>query len=147
MYTQGYAAWRMLVSRSLVMIHCGTTLMCDLPLTPPLKRFLCCFLQQSSNICHHCWIKRVYNSNVFLGKFSTHSEISNKNQNLFVSNRVLKKFTPFMCGLFSLDFGGDYTYKFPLRPLCKGEALKLFSVERQLISFQNGELIFPAAEM
>jgi hypothetical protein len=52
-----------------------------------------------------------------------------------------------MCGLFSLDFGGDYTYKFPLRPLCKGEALKLFSVERQLISFQNGELIFPAAEM
>jgi hypothetical protein len=44
-----------------------------------------------------------------------------------------------MCGLFSLDFGGDYTYKFPLRPLCKGEALKLFSVERQLISFQNGD--------
>ena len=42
MYTQGYAAWRMLVSRSLVMIHCGTTLMCDLPLTPSLKRFLCC---------------------------------------------------------------------------------------------------------
>jgi hypothetical protein len=94
MYPQGYAAWRMLVSRSLVMIHCGTTLMCDLPWTPPLKRFLCCFLQQSSNICHHFWIKRVYNSNVFLGKFSTHSEISNKNQNLFVSNCVLKKNSP-----------------------------------------------------
>jgi hypothetical protein len=31
MYTQGYAAWRMLVSRSLVMIHCGTILMCYLP--------------------------------------------------------------------------------------------------------------------
>jgi hypothetical protein len=34
------------------------------------------------------------------------------------------------------------TYKFPLRPLCKGEALELFSVERQLISSQNGDL-FP----
>jgi hypothetical protein len=42
MYTQGYAAWRMLVSMSLVMIHCGTTLMCDLPWSPPLKQFLCC---------------------------------------------------------------------------------------------------------
>jgi hypothetical protein len=30
MRTQDFAAWRMLVSRSLVMIHCGTTLMCDL---------------------------------------------------------------------------------------------------------------------
>jgi hypothetical protein len=37
-----------------------------------------------------------------------------------------------MCGLFSLDFGSDYSYKFPLRPLCKGEALKLSSVKRQL---------------
>jgi hypothetical protein len=42
MYTQGYAAWRMLVSRSLVMIHCGTTLMYDLSWTPSLKQFLCC---------------------------------------------------------------------------------------------------------
>jgi hypothetical protein len=42
MYTQGYAAWRMLVSRSLVMIHYGTTLICYLPWTPPLKQFLCC---------------------------------------------------------------------------------------------------------
>jgi hypothetical protein len=24
------------------MIHCGTTLMCDLPWTPSLKQFLCC---------------------------------------------------------------------------------------------------------
>jgi hypothetical protein len=31
MRTQDFAAWRMPVSRSLVMIHCGTTLMCALP--------------------------------------------------------------------------------------------------------------------
>jgi hypothetical protein len=30
-----------------------------------------------------------------------------------------------MCGLFSFALGSDYTYKFPLHPLCKGEALKL----------------------
>jgi hypothetical protein len=36
----------------------------------------------------------------------------------------------FLCGLFSFDLGSDYSYKFPLRPLCKGEALKLFSVGR-----------------
>jgi hypothetical protein len=30
MRTQDFAAWRMPVSRSLVMIHCGTILMCDL---------------------------------------------------------------------------------------------------------------------
>jgi hypothetical protein len=47
-----------------------------------------------------------------------------------------------MCGLFYLDLISDYLYKFPLRPLCKGEALKLFSVKRQLISSQNGDL-FP----
>jgi hypothetical protein len=39
MYTQGYAAWRMLVSRSLVMIHYGTTLMCYLPWTFPWNNF------------------------------------------------------------------------------------------------------------
>jgi hypothetical protein len=39
MYTQGYAAWRMLVSRSLVMIHCGTTLMCYLSWTFPWNKF------------------------------------------------------------------------------------------------------------
>jgi hypothetical protein len=44
-----------------------------------------------------------------------------------------------MCGLFSFDLGSDYLCKFPLHPLCKGEALKLFSVERQLISSQNGD--------
>jgi hypothetical protein len=51
-----------------------------------------------------------------------------------------KGHTTFMCGLFSFDLGSDYSYKFPLHPLCNGEALKLFSVERQLISSQNGDL-------
>jgi hypothetical protein len=53
-----------------------------------------------------------------------------------------------MCGLFSLDFGSDGTHTSSLCILCcKGEALKLFSVGRQLISSQKGELIFPAAKM
>jgi hypothetical protein len=52
-----------------------------------------------------------------------------------------------MCGLFPLDFGSDYSYKFPLRPLCTGEALELFSIEIQLIGSQNGDWISPAAEM
>jgi hypothetical protein len=47
-----------------------------------------------------------------------------------------------MCSLFPFDLGSDYSYKFPLRLLCKGEALKLFSVERQLISSQNGDWLF-----
>jgi hypothetical protein len=34
------AAWRMLVSKSLVMIHYETTLMCDLLWIPSLKQFL-----------------------------------------------------------------------------------------------------------
>jgi hypothetical protein len=45
-----------------------------------------------------------------------------------------------MCDLFSLDFGGDFTHTSSLCILsCKGEALELFSVERQLISSQNGD--------
>jgi hypothetical protein len=47
-----------------------------------------------------------------------------------------------MGGLISFDLDSDYSYKFPLRPLCKGEALELFSVEGQLISSQIGDL-FP----
>jgi hypothetical protein len=43
-----------------------------------------------------------------------------------------------MCGLISFDLGSDYSYKFPLHPLCKGEALELFSVRKQLISSQIG---------
>jgi hypothetical protein len=42
MRTQGCATRRMLVSRSLGMIHCGTTLMCYLLWISSLKQFLCC---------------------------------------------------------------------------------------------------------
>jgi hypothetical protein len=57
-----------------------------------------------------------------------------------LSSLLDQKGTPFpMCGLFSFDLGSDYLYKFPLRPLCKGEAWELFSVGRQLISSQNGD--------
>jgi hypothetical protein len=52
-----------------------------------------------------------------------------------------------MCGLTSFDLGSDYSYKFPLHPLCKGEALELFSVRKQLISSQNRDLFSPATEM
>jgi hypothetical protein len=52
-----------------------------------------------------------------------------------------------MCGLISFDLGSDYSYKFPLHPLCKGEALELFSVKKQLISSQIGDWISPAVEM
>jgi hypothetical protein len=38
--------------------------------------------------------------------------------------------TTFMCGLISFDLGNDYSYKFPLHPLCKGEALELFCVKK-----------------
>jgi hypothetical protein len=117
MYTQGYAAWRMLVSRSLVMIHYGTTLICYISWTFPLKRILCRLLKQSNNICHHCWIKRVYNSNVFLGKFSTHSEISNKNQNLSVFGSCDKNPSSHVWShVFWLKWW-LHTYKFPLHPL------------------------------
>jgi hypothetical protein len=114
MYTQDSAAWRMLVSRSLVMIHCGTTLMCDLPWTPSLKQFLCCLISYQAT------------SIIFAGS---------------------KGYTTYMCGLISFDLGSDYSYKFPLHPLCKGEALELFSVGQQLISSQNRDLFSPAAEM
>jgi hypothetical protein len=109
MRTQDSAAWRMRVPRSLVRIHCGTTLMGDLPWTLPLKQFLCCLSSDQAT------------SIISFGP---------------------KGYTTFMYGLFSFDLGSDYTYKFPWRPLCKGEASKLFSVERQLISSQNGDL-FP----
>jgi hypothetical protein len=76
-------------------------------------------------MCHHCWIKGVYNSDVFLCKFSTHSEVSIENQNLSAFNHVIKIYLP-MCGLMSLDFGGDRTCTAFLRILCcKGEALEL----------------------
>jgi hypothetical protein len=37
MRTQDFAAWRVPVPKSLVMIHYGITLTCDLPWTPSLK--------------------------------------------------------------------------------------------------------------
>jgi hypothetical protein len=52
-----------------------------------------------------------------------------------------------MCGLISFDLGSDYSHKFPLHPLCKGEDLELFSVRKQLISSQNEDLFSPATEM
>jgi hypothetical protein len=58
-----------------------------------------------------------------------------------------KGHTTLICGLISFGLGSNYSYKFPLRPLCKGEALELFSVDRQLISSQNGDWFFPAIEM
>jgi hypothetical protein len=47
-----------------------------------------------------------------------------------------QKDIPLTCVVLFL-FGSDYSYKFPLHPLCKGEALELFSVRKQLISSQN----------
>jgi hypothetical protein len=52
-----------------------------------------------------------------------------------------------VCGLISFDLGSDYSHKFTLHPLCKGEALELFSVGQQLISSQNRDLLSPAVEM
>ena len=64
MRTQDFAAWRMPVPRSLVMIHCETTLMCYLPLTFPWNTFYV-VLKRSSNICHFRWIKRAYHFHVW----------------------------------------------------------------------------------
>jgi hypothetical protein len=45
-----------------------------------------------------------------------------------------------MYDIFSLGFGGDCTPTSSVCILCcKGEALELFSVERQLISSHNGD--------
>jgi hypothetical protein len=52
-----------------------------------------------------------------------------------------KEYTIYMCGLISFDLGSDYSYKFPLHPLCKGEALEIFSVAKQLISSQNRDML------
>jgi hypothetical protein len=97
MCTQDSAAWRMPVPKSLVMIHCGTTLICYLLWTSSLKQFLYCLSSyQATSI-------------------------------IFAES---KGHTTFMRGLISFDLGSDYSYKFPLHHLCKGEALELFSVER-----------------
>jgi hypothetical protein len=57
-----------------------------------------------------------------------------------LSSPLDQKGIPLSCVvLYSFDLGSDYSYKFPLHPLCKGEALELFSVGKQLISSQNGD--------
>jgi hypothetical protein len=45
-----------------------------------------------------------------------------------------------MCGLISFALGSGYSHRFLLHPLCKGEALELFSVRKQLINSQNIDL-------
>jgi hypothetical protein len=60
MRTQDFAAWRMSVPRSLVMIHCGTTLMCYLPYTSSLKQFLCCLWSDQATSIIFIGSKRTY---------------------------------------------------------------------------------------
>jgi hypothetical protein len=118
MRTRVCATRRVLVSRSLVMIHCGTTLMCDLSWTPPLKRFLCCLLKQSNNLCHHCWIKR-----------SLH-----RNQNLSMSDYVIK-ITLFCVVSFPLTLVVTARIQVPFATfIVKVKPWSLFGVGRQLIS-------------
>jgi hypothetical protein len=77
------------------MIHCETTLMCDLLWIPSLKQFhIVCERDQATSV-------------ISVGS---------------------KGYTTFMCGLISFDLGSDYSHKFPLHLLCKGEALDLLSV-------------------
>jgi hypothetical protein len=59
MRTQDCATRRMLVSRSLVMIHCGTTLMVIFR-GRSLETISMLFVKWSSNIYHLRWIKRAY---------------------------------------------------------------------------------------
>jgi hypothetical protein len=106
MYTQGYAAWRMLVSRSLVMIRYGITLMCYLPWTFPWNNFyvVCQVIKQH------------------------------------LSSLLDQTGIPLLCVVYFLLILVVTTCTSSLYILCcKGEALKLFSVERQLISSQNGD--------
>jgi hypothetical protein len=73
--------------------------------------------------------------------------VCKRDQATFVISVGSKGHTTFLCGLISFDLGSDYSYKFPLHPLCKGESLELFSVRKQLISSQIGDWISPAVEM
>jgi hypothetical protein len=62
--------------------------------------------------------------------------------------RWIKRAYPFhVWSLFPWLWWWLHTYKFPLRPLCKGESLELFSVGKPLISSRNGDWISPAVEM
>jgi hypothetical protein len=107
MYTQGYAAWRMLVSRSLAMIHYETTLMCYLPLTSHWNNFYVV-----------CQVIKQHLSSLLDQKGIPLSYMVS-----FLLILVVTTYTSSLCIL-----------------CCKGGALELFSVKRQLISSQNGDL-------
>ena len=83
MCTQDFAAWRMPVSRSLVMIHCGTTLMCDLLWTPPLKQFLCCLWNNQTTYAMTIGSKEYITLMCSLSKVLTNSEVFIKNGDWF----------------------------------------------------------------
>jgi hypothetical protein len=53
-----------------------------------------------------------------------------------------KGHTTSICGLFSFDIGSDYSYQFPLRPLCKGEALSFLMLENNWLALKM-EIDFP----
>jgi hypothetical protein len=108
MCTQDFAAWRMSVSKSLVMIHYGITLRCYLLSTFPWNNFdVVCRSDQTTSIIS-----------------------------------VAQTGIPLSCVVSFLLILVVTTHTCSLYVLCKGEALELFSVERQLISSQNGDM-FP----
>jgi hypothetical protein len=53
-----------------------------------------------------------------------------------------KGHTTFMCDLFSFDLGSEYSYNFPLHPLCKGEALELLVLRDNYLVLKM-EIDFP----
>jgi hypothetical protein len=108
MYTQGYAAWRMLVSRSLVMILYGITLICYLSWTFPWNNFYV--------VCQV--IKQHLSSLLDQTGIPLPCVVS------YLLTLVVATHTSSLCIL-----------------CCKGEVLELFSVGKQLISSQNGDLL------
>jgi hypothetical protein len=63
-------------------------------------------------------------------------------------NFWIKRAIPLSCvGSFLLILVVTTQISFPLHLWCKGEALEIFSVERQLSSSQNGDWISPTVEM
>jgi hypothetical protein len=75
---------------------------------------------------------------VFFNEFSTNLEVFIKTRNLSVSNHVIKK-SPFSCVVpFLLTFVVIAHIQVLFDSfVAKSEALKLFSIERQLISSSN----------
>jgi hypothetical protein len=106
MYTQGSAAWRIPISKSLVMIVIELHLCVIFRGYLPWKDFYV--------VCHV--IKQ------------------------HLSSLLDQKGIPLSCVVsFPWLWWWLHTYTFPLHPLCKGEALELFSVGKQLISSQNAD--------